>query len=138
MQQFCTQAVDIDTALKKENLVNYLLEMPPIPYQTIDWNTIPQTEHPGTTGTSFWKTIQLPGIRLRMVEYSKDYLADHWCQKGHIVHCLEGEFISEMENGDKTIMTKGMTYIVSDNLSSHRSISENGAILFITDGDFLQ
>ena len=80
----------------------------------------------------------LPGIRLRMVEYSKNYMADHWCQMGHIVHCLEGEFISEMENGEQTVMTKGMTYIVSDNLSSHRSISENGAILFITDGDFLQ
>ena len=111
--------------------------MPPIPYQTIDWNAIPQTEHPGTTGTSFWKTIQLPGIRLRMVEYSKDYMADHWCQKGHIVHCIGGQFISQLENGEQTTMTPSMTYIVSDNNSSHRSISQSGAVLFIIDGDFL-
>lgn len=107
-------------------------------FQTIDWAIVEKTEYPGITGTSFWKTIQFPGLRIRMVEYSKEYLADHWCQKGHIVHCVEGEFISELENGEKTMMTKGMTYVVSDNLSSHRSSSENGATLLIVDGDFLK
>ncbi len=72
-----------------------------------------------------------------MVEYSAGYLADHWCQKGHIVHCLEGEFKSELETGETFILSKGMTYIVSDNLSSHRSITENGVKLLIIDGDFL-
>jgi hypothetical protein len=95
-----------------------------IPFQTIDWTTIEKTEHKGETGTSFWQTIQFAGLRVRKVEYSEGYLADHWCQKGHIVHCLDGEFISELENGEEFKLTKGMTYIVSDNLSSHRSISE--------------
>jgi len=109
-----------------------------IPFQTIDWNQIPKTEHKGERGTSYWQTIQFAGLRIRIVEYAKGYLADHWCQKGHIVQCLEGEFISEMENGESFVMTKGMTYIVSDNLSSHRSVSREAVKLLIIDGDFLK
>ena len=72
------------------------------------------------------------------MEYSEGYLADHWCHKGHIVQCLEGEFISELEDGKEFILTKGMTYVVSDDLSSHRSVSKEGVKLLIIDGDFLQ
>jgi quercetin dioxygenase-like cupin family protein len=109
-----------------------------IPYQAIDWGSVPRTEHRGETGTSFWRTVELPGLRLRVVEYSAGYLADHWCQKGHIVHCLEGEFVSDEESGEKTVMTQGMTYVVSDGASSHRSRAERGATLLIVDGDFLK
>lgn len=108
-----------------------------IPFQTIDWGSVPKTEFPGETGTSFWQTVQLGGLRIRIVEYSAGYLADHWCQKGHIVHCLEGEFFTEQENGEPIILEKGMTYVVSDEMSSHRSVSENGVKLLIVDGDFL-
>lgn len=109
-----------------------------IPFQVINWEDIPKTAHPGEEGTSFWQTVQHPGLRLRMVEYMPGYLADHWCAKGHIVHCLEGEFISELAGGEKALLTKGMTYIVSDNLSSHRSYSATGVKLLIIDGDFLK
>lgn len=109
-----------------------------IPFQTIDWDKIPKVEHAGEKGTSFWQTIQFEGLRVRIVEYTDNYLADHWCQKGHIVHCLEGEFVSELENGEAVSLSKGMTYIVSDNLSSHRSVSKNGVKLLIIDGDFLK
>ena len=108
-----------------------------IPFQIIDWNTIISTQHNGETGMSFQKTIQFDGLRLRIVEYSKGYLADHWCKLGHIVHCLEGEFITEHENGERCVLTKGMTYIVSNELSTHRSYAENGVKLLIIDGDFL-
>ena len=108
------------------------------PYKAIDWGPIPREEHRGTAGTSFWKTVQLPGLRIRIVEYSPGYVADHWCQKGHIVHCLEGEFVNEQENGEKTVMAKGMTYVVSDGASSHRSRTAHGATLLIVDGDFLK
>ena len=106
-------------------------------FQTIDWDNIEKTVHPGATGTSSWKTLQFDKLRVRIVEYSAGYLADHWCQKGHIVHCLEGEFNSELESGETFILSKGMTYIVSDNLSSHRSFTKNGVKLFIIDGNFL-
>jgi hypothetical protein len=112
--------------------------MTTIPFQTIDWDSIEKTEHLGTTGIAHWQTIQLGGLRIRKVRYSKDYLADHWCQKGHIVHCLEGEVISELESGEQVLLSKGMTYIVSDNESSHRSIATNGVELLIIDGDFLK
>jgi uncharacterized cupin superfamily protein len=109
-----------------------------IPFQTIDWTLIPRTEHKGETGTAFWQTVQFQGLRIRIVEYTKGYMADHWCQKGHIVHCLEGEFVSELEDGTSFMLSQGDTYVVSDGLSSHRSITENGVKLMIIDGDFLQ
>ena len=108
-----------------------------IPFQTIDWSVIPKTEHVGETGTAYWQTVQFPGLRVRIVEYSKGYLADHWCKKGHIVHCLQGEFVSELQNGERFILKQGMSYVVSDDLSSHRSSTENGVTLMIIDGDFL-
>ena len=114
------------------------MNSPNIPFQALHWDSVPRTQHKGETGTAWWQTIQFPGLRIRLVEYSKNYLADHWCQKGHIIHCLEGEFVSEMESGEKTHFTKGMSYVVSDELSSHRSISENGVKLLIVDGDFLK
>jgi hypothetical protein len=106
-------------------------------FQTIDWGNIEKTVHSGETGTSIWKTVQFDKLRVRMVEYSPGYLADHWCQKGHIVHCLDGEFKSELATGEIFRLSKGMTYIVSDNLSSHRSFSKEGVKLLIIDGDFL-
>lgn len=108
------------------------------PYQTIDWNSITKTVHTGESGTAFWQTVELPGLRIRIVEYSPGYLADHWCRKGHIVHCLEGDFISELSTGERFAMSKGMTYVVSDELSAHRSATEKGVKLLIVDGDFLQ
>lgn len=109
-----------------------------IPFQTIDWVNIEKTEHKGETGMAVWQTIQYPGLRIRLVEYSKGYVADHWCQKGHVLHCLEGDFVSELENGEKFLLTTGMSYVVSDELSSHRSITNNGVKLLIIDGDFLK
>lgn len=116
-----------------------------IPFTTIDWSGIEKTEHTGTTGTSYWQTINLNGLRVRIVEYSAGYLADHWCQKGHVVHCLEGSFITEMQTGEpacrqgrKITLKAGMSYVVSDELSSHRSFSAEGVKLLIVDGNFLQ
>ncbi len=109
-----------------------------IPFQTIDWSSVPKTEHKGESGIAYWQTLQFGGLRVRMVEYSAGYLADHWCQKGHLVHCLEGSFVSELDNGELFYLSQGMSYIVSDDLSSHRSIAQNGVKLLIVDGDFLK
>lgn len=109
-----------------------------IEYQVVNWENITKTEHKGDSGMALWQTLQFDGLRVRIVEYSKGYLADHWCQKGHIVHCLDGEFVSELSDGSKQVLTKGMTYIVSDDASSHRSSTGNGVKLLIIDGDFLK
>jgi hypothetical protein len=109
-----------------------------IPFTTIDWTNVPKSEHKGETGTAWWQTMQFDGLRVRLVEYSKGYIADHWCAKGHIVHCVEGEFVSELQNGEISVLTKGMTYVVTDDLSSHRSSTQSGVKLLIIDGDFLK
>lgn len=107
------------------------------PFQVINWDSIEKEEHKGETGTSFWKVWQLAGLRIRMVEYSPGYFANHWCQKGHIVQCLEGSFVSELSNGEIVRLEKDMCYVVSDDLSSHRSSTKEGTKLLIIDGDFL-
>lgn len=112
--------------------------MSQIHFQAISWDDIPATLHPGETGLSHWKTIQYDGIRVRIVVYSAGYMAGHWCRKGHIVHCLEGEFVSEFQNGDEFRLSQGMSYIVSDDMSTHRSKTESGVKLLIIDGDFLK
>ncbi|EDM65696.1 hypothetical protein PE36_09773 [Moritella sp. PE36] len=109
-----------------------------IPFQTIDWQSVPKTEHAGTTGTAYWQTMQFDGLRIRYVEYSENYKADHWCEKGHIVYCLKGEVINELKDGTQSTLSEGMSYIVSDDLSSHRSITKEGVHLLIIDGDFLK
>jgi hypothetical protein len=112
--------------------------MKAIPFQIFDWAAIPKEEHKGKTGTSYWQTLLFEGLRIRVVEYSAGYIADHWCQKGHVVHCLEGDFSSELENGEIFFLKEGMSYVVSDKISSHRSVSRSGTKLLIIDGDFLK
>ncbi|RYZ48693.1 MAG: hypothetical protein EOP49_17980 [Sphingobacteriales bacterium] len=110
---------------------------PPIPFQSIDWNQIEKKIYPGETGVAEWQTLRFSGLRVRIVVYSPGYLADHWCSKGHIVHCLEGKFDSQLSTGDIITLHAGMSYVVSDDLSSHRSSTRTGARLMIIDGDFL-
>jgi hypothetical protein len=109
-----------------------------IPFELTDWQHIPSTEHKGETGIAMWKTIQYEGIRVRLIEYSANYIADHWCDKGHIIFCVEGEFTSHLKDGSKHIMKKGMSYQVTDNKENpHMSTSETGCKLFVVDGGFL-
>jgi len=104
-----------------------------IPFETTDWSVVPVTEHPGTTGVARWRTRQLGEVRVRMVEYSAGYVANHWCEKGHIVLCLEGELRTELADGRRFTLTAGMSYQVADGASSHRSSAPTGARLFIVD-----
>ena len=110
----------------------------PIFFNTTDWNSIPVTEHHGETGTARWQTIQHGGLRIRVVEYSKNYRSDHWCQKGHILYCLDGEMTTELSDGRVFRLKKGMSYEVTDGTNAHRSCSENGVKVLIIDGSFLK
>jgi quercetin dioxygenase-like cupin family protein len=103
------------------------------PFQTLDWSSIATEEHHGITGTAWWKIFKMGDIRIRMVEYSANYFADHWCNKGHIIYCISGEMITELEDGREFILSAGMTYQVGDNSDAHRSRSANGCSLFIVD-----
>ncbi|NMC14525.1 MAG: hypothetical protein GYA34_16765 [Chloroflexi bacterium] len=109
------------------------MQMTNIPFGITDWSTIEQSEHKGETGVAYWRTQNFGDIRVRMVEYSPGYLADHWCSKGHILLCLEGELHTELKDGRKFILKPGMSYQVADNAEPHRSTAPNGAKLFIVD-----
>ena len=109
------------------------MQMSEIPFGTTDWSSVPATEHPGESGKAIWRTRQFGSIRVRMVEYSPGYLADHWCSKGHILLCLKGELHTELQDGRKFVLTPGMSYQVADNAEPHRSSTPCGAKLFIVD-----
>jgi quercetin dioxygenase-like cupin family protein len=109
------------------------MQMKDIPFGTTDWSTVERTERKGATGVAFWRTRDFGGIRVRMVEYTPGYLADHWCVKGHILLCLEGELHTELEDGRKFVLKPGMTYQVADNAEAHRSFTGVGAKLFVVD-----
>lgn len=109
------------------------MDMANIPFGTTDWSAIDRTEHKGETGAAYWKTQNFGGIRVRLVEYTPGYLADHWCVKGHILFCVEGELHTELEDGREFVLKPGMSYQVADNAEPHRSSTAAGATLFIVD-----
>jgi hypothetical protein len=104
-----------------------------IPFSTTDWLAIEGTLHEGITGHATWKTNYINDIRIRLVEYSVNYVADHWCSKGHIIYCVEGAMETELEDGQKYILREGMMYTVGDGIDAHRSSSTDGCTLFIVD-----
>ncbi len=109
------------------------MQISSIPFGTTDWSNIAATEHKGERGMATWRTQQFGAIRVRMVEYSPGYLADHWCVKGHILLCLEGELHTELDDGRTFVLMPGMSYQVADNAEPHRSSTAVGAKLFIVD-----
>ena len=109
------------------------MQMSDIPFGTTDWSKIPQTEHAGDSGKAFWRTLDFGGIRVRMVEYSAGYISNHWCRKGHILLCLEGELHTRLEDGREFTLRPGMSYQVADGAEPHRSSAPMGARLFIVD-----
>lgn len=109
------------------------MEITNVPFQMIDWNLVEKTEHAGETGKAIWQTFEMGNIRVRMVEYTPGYLADHWCTKGHVLLVLEGELHTELEDGRTFLLTAGTSYQVADDAEPHRSSTETGATLFIVD-----
>ena len=104
-----------------------------IPFSTVAWEAVEATEHPGDAGIARWRTRQFGDVRVRMVDYSPGYVADHWCVKGHILLCLAGELHTELKDGRRFVLTPGVSYHVADDAEPHRSTAPQGARLFIVD-----
>ena len=104
-----------------------------IPFGITDWTLVERTEHKGETGTAYWRTRHFGDVRVRMVEYTPGYRADHWCKKGHILLCLSGELHTDLEDGRRVVLGPGMSYQVADGAELHRSSTSKGATLFIVD-----
>ena len=109
------------------------MKMLNIPFGTTDWTKVEKTEHKGEQGVAYWHTQNFDTIRVRMVEYTPGYVADHWCSKGHIILCLEGELLTLLEDGREFVLKPGMSYQVSDQAEAHRSSTQVGAKLFVVD-----
>jgi quercetin dioxygenase-like cupin family protein len=104
-----------------------------VPFTTTDWAAVPETVHPGETGTAWWRTVEIGNIRVRMVRYSPGYLADHWCTRGHVLLVLEGELVTELGDGSRHVLRPGTSYEVGSDMAPHRSQTDEGATLFIVD-----
>ncbi|MBN8899765.1 MAG: hypothetical protein BGO51_01490 [Rhodospirillales bacterium 69-11] len=110
------------------------MQYPAMPFTVTDWSQVTPTEHKGETGVALWRTFQAGDLRVRLVEYSPGYLADHWCDRGHVLFVLEGELTTELRDGRRVVLKPGMSYQVSDHGdAAHRSATATGAKLFIVD-----
>jgi hypothetical protein len=109
------------------------MQITKLPFGLTDWAAIEPTEHPGESGVALWRTQNFGPIRVRMVEYSPGYRADHWCEKGHILLCLAGEMETELQDGRRFQLRPGISYQVADRAEAHRSSSATGVTLFIVD-----
>jgi hypothetical protein len=110
------------------------VKIPALPFTVTDWAKIDPTVHSGEAGLAYWRTLNIGDVRLRHVEYTPGYLANHWCDRGHILFVLEGEIISELKDGRTFVLSAGMSYQVSDfGDAAHRSFAPKGAKLFIVD-----
>ncbi len=103
------------------------------PFKTFNWQKIEKIKYPGEKGFAHWQTVMMGDIRIRMVEYSVGYIADHWCNKGHVIYCIKGKMTTALQDGRKMKLKKGMTYHVGDNSEAHRTSSKKGCKLFIVD-----
>ena len=110
------------------------MKIPDLPFTVTDWSAVPETRHPGETGHATWRTLSVGDLRVRTVDYSPGYLADHWCDRGHVLYVLEGELETELQDGRRFTLRPGMSYRVSDfGDAAHRSSTRAGAKLFIID-----
>ncbi len=109
------------------------MQLRDFPFAAIDWASVEPTEHKGETGVAHWRTLTFGEARVRFIDYSAGYLADHWCTKGHVVLCIEGELETELADGRRFTLKPGMTYQVADGAEAHRSLSKPGCKLFIVD-----
>ena len=104
-----------------------------VPFMTTDWSAVRVSEHAGSSGVATWRTIEAGNLRVRMVEYSPGYQADHWCSRGHVRLVLDGELVTELQDGRSVTLTSGMSYQVADGDMPHRSHTHRGAKLFVVD-----
>lgn len=110
------------------------MKLPTSVFTPVDWTKIDPVEHPGDAGTAAWRTVQMGEVRIRLVEYSPGYKADHWCARGHVLFVVDGELVTELEDGRSFVLCAGMSYHVSDDGDApHRSHTQTGATLFIVD-----
>jgi hypothetical protein len=109
------------------------MKLSDIPFETTDWAAVACSEHRGERGIAIWRTLQYGDLRVRVVEYTPGYIADHWCAKGHVVYCLDGELLTELRDGRTFVLRPGMSYQVADGETPHRSRTTVGARIFIVD-----
>jgi len=110
------------------------MKLAALPFTVTDWSQVPVTIHPGITGEAHWRTFTIGDVRIRLVDYTAGYLADHWCDRGHVLFLVDGELETELKDGRTFRLTPGMSYQVSDfGDAAHRSSTTTGAKLFIVD-----
>lgn len=103
-------------------------------FVVMDWEAVSEEVRPGVCDSATWRTREGGGLRVRMVEYTAGYVADHWCDWGLVLLVLEGELVTDLRDGRRYVLKRGMSYQVSDlGDASHRSSSPSGAKLFIVD-----
>ena len=104
-----------------------------VPFAATDWEQVPASEIEGERGTARQRTVEAGNLRLRMVEFSPGYRADHWCPRGHVVLVLEGALTTELKDGRRFESPAGTSFQVADGDGFHLVSTAAGAKVFIVD-----
>jgi hypothetical protein len=103
-------------------------------FYSIDWDMFKTKKYKGESGSSYWRTVEMDGFRLRMVDYSPGFRSDHFCCKGHIILVEEGMLSLKMNSGGIVNIEKGMSLLIGDSIrDSHQAFTNEGARVFIVD-----
>jgi hypothetical protein len=104
-----------------------------LPLEATDWGSVEEERQPGATGHAISKTRSYADVRVRFIEYTPGYLADHWCSKAHVIYCIAGEISIELDNGHRLNVRKGMSLATEQDGTRHRLSSDIGAVIFVVD-----
>jgi hypothetical protein len=129
-----TQARRECDIISRQLVTSQEMKLPDSKFTTVTLAELDPKVEFGETGRSLSRTYEQTGLRLRIVEYQSGYVADHWCDRGHVFHMLRGELTVELKDGRAFPLTSGQSFVVSDfGDSPHRLRSERGGVAFIVD-----
>ena len=105
------------------------MEQYKIDFESMDWE-IP------AEGVRF-KAYEQDGRKLRLVEFTKEFVESDWCTKGHIGYILDGEM--EIDFDGKVIMfgPGDGVFIPAGREHKHkgRVLTDNVKVILIEDGE---
>lgn len=101
---------------------------PKIDFAALDWMEW------ADVGTGRAKTALVPGTRIRLVQFSPGFRQTTWCDRDHVGYVLEGEMLTEFEDGRTIAFRKGDGIVILAG-RKHRStnVGDGPVTLFVVE-----
>jgi len=101
--------------------------------QLIDWESTAPIETKGKTGVNTAHEFSSGGYKIRLLVYSSNYESDHWCEKGHIIHCIEGSMMLKIKDRKDIYLSAGKSLLLGEGDHHMAVTGDVSAKIFIID-----